>query len=93
MAAFRFTDGEEPKGTSGGLWYRVRAVDAAGCQVDSMLPGARWTRSHRGPDRSRLSAARSYGSKHIRKPSDLLNSLFSVERQSVRPAFFNKARS
>ncbi len=36
MAAFRFTDDEEPKGASGGLWYHVRAVDAAGRQVDSI---------------------------------------------------------
>ncbi len=33
---FRFTDNDAPSGAQGGLWYHVRAVDAAGRQVDSI---------------------------------------------------------
>ena len=33
---FRWVDAEAPRGSSGGLWYSVRAVDAAGRSVASL---------------------------------------------------------
>lgn len=33
---FRFSDKDAPSGAPGGLWYHVRAVDAAGRRVDSI---------------------------------------------------------
>lgn len=33
---FAFTDQKAPQGHSGGLWYKVRAVDAAGAYVESL---------------------------------------------------------